>query len=78
MDLNINPNQLALATEEFNRLEPTLLKKYPGQFIVIDPISREYWIATSLANAFRQATTKYPSRLTYSFKLGAPSTMKMG
>jgi len=78
LDLIINPDQLAVATEEFKRLEPTLNKKYPGQFVVIDPISKEYWIAPFLANAFRQATTKYPTRLTYSFKLGAPTSLKMG
>jgi len=76
LDLNINPEQLALATEEFKRLEPTLIKTKPGQFVVIDPLSKEYWISPILASAFRLAKDKYSDRLFYSFKIGSPTTMR--
>ena len=76
MDLNISQKMVAEANEQYDRLKPTIEAKYPGQFIVIDPISKEYWIAPFLADAFRMAKIAYPERLFYSFKIGSESTMR--
>ena len=76
MDLNLSPKQIAAADEQYQRLKPTVEAKYPGQFIVIDPLSKEYWIAPFLAEAFRMAKNEYPERLFYSFKIGADTALK--
>jgi len=76
LDLDLSPKQIAEANEQYQRLKPTVEVKYPGQFIVIDPISKEYWIAPFLADAFRIAKNAYPERLFYSFKIGSESTMR--
>ena len=77
MDLTISPKQVAAAEEQYARLKPTIGAKYPGQFIVIDPVSKEYWIAPFLADAFRMAKLKYPDKLFYSFKIGEETTLRM-
>lgn len=76
MDLELSPKQIAAADEQYQRLKPTVEAKYPGQFIVIDPISKEYWVAPFLAEAFRTAKTVYPERLFYSFKVGAETALR--
>ena len=77
MDFNLSPKQIAAADEQYQRLKPTVEAKYPGQFIVIDPIGKEYWIAPFLAEAFRMAKIAYPERLFYSFKIGAETALRM-
>ena len=78
MDLNISPKQVAAAEEQYARLKPTIEAKYPGQFIVIDPVSKEYWVSPFLADAFRAGKNKLPDRLFYSFKIGSETTTRMG
>ena len=75
MDLTISPKQVAAATEQYARLKSTIEAKYPGQFIVIDPVSKRYWVAPFLADAFRMATLDFPGRLFQSFKIGEETTM---
>jgi len=76
LDFNLSPKQIAAADEQYQRLKPTVEAKYPGQFIVIDPISKEYWINPFLADAFRMAKNAYPERLFYSYKIGADTTLR--
>lgn len=78
MDLNISHKQVAAANEQYAILEPTLIVKYPGQYVVIDPISKEYFISPILADAFRQGKNSFPDRLFYSFKIGSETTTRMG
>jgi len=77
LDFNLSPKQIAAADEQYQRLKPTVETKYPGQFIVIDPISKEYWINPFLADAFRMAKNAYPERLFYSYKIGADTTLRI-
>lgn len=76
MDLNLSPQQIAAADEQYQRLKPTVETKYPGQYIVIDPLSKEYWVAPFLAEAFRMAKIAYPERLFYSYKIGSETALK--
>lgn len=76
MDLNISKKMVAAADAQYQQLKPTIEAKYPGQFIVIDPISKEYWIAPFLADAFRKGKNEFPDRLFYSYKIGSESTMR--
>lgn len=77
MDLTISPKQVAAAEEQYARLKPIIEAKYPGQFIVIDPVNKEYWVAPFLADAFRMGKNAYPDRLFYSFKIDEETTMRM-
>jgi hypothetical protein len=77
LDLSISPKQVAIAGEQYARLKPTIEVKYPGQFIVIDPVSKEYWVSPFLADAFRMAKLRFPDRLFQSFKIGEETTLRM-
>ena len=36
--IGMRPEQVVIAEEQFERLRPTLITKYPDQYIVIDPV----------------------------------------
>ena len=67
--------QLERARSVYATLKAQIEKQYPDQFIVIDPISSEYWINASLPVALRQAKTAYPDRLFYSARIGHTSAI---
>lgn len=75
MICNLSKTQVAEAVSVYERLKPSIEKKYIGQFIVIDPISKEYFIGPRLADAIRSAKTKYPDRCFYQIKIGSQSTL---
>ena len=54
----------------YKRLLPQLLPHYRGQYICIEPTSREYWIDKSLLSALKKAKAKYPKNIFYSVKIG--------
>jgi len=72
--IEMSPKQIAIAQEEYERLRFTLEKKYPNQYIAIDPISKEYFIDKISAVAFKKATQKYPGRDFYIIKIGTETT----
>jgi len=55
----------------YKRLLPQLLPHYHGQYICIEPTSREYWIDKSLLSALKKAKEKFPQNIFYSVKIGA-------
>lgn len=75
MTQTLSPRQIAEAKETYERIKFTVEKKYPGQFIVIDPISKEYFINVKLAGALRTAQDRYPGRAFYSGKIGSENVI---
>ena len=75
MICNLSKTQIVEAVSVYERLKPTIEKKFLGQFIVIDPISKEYFIAPRLADAIRNAKTKFPDRCFYQIKIGSQSAL---
>lgn len=68
---NMSPRQIALAKEEYERLRPTVEKKYPNQYIAIDPISKEYFMDPVSAVALKKAADRFPGRDFYITRIGA-------
>ena len=56
--------------EIYKTLEPRLVPFYKGQYCIIHVPSKEYFVNSSLSEALRQASTKYPDRQFYSIKIG--------
>lgn len=75
MICNLSKNQVTEAISVYERLKPTVEKKNLGQFIVIDPISKEYFIDPRLADAIRKAKNKFPDRCFYQIKIGSQSAL---
>lgn len=71
----LSPGLIRQAQDVYERLRPTIEKKFQGQFIAIDPISKEYFIAPGLAGALTQAMAKLPGREFYTTKIGAASAI---
>ena len=71
--IGMSPKQIVAAQEEYERLRPTIEKKYPNQFIAIDPISFEYFIDPISAGALKKAHDKYPGRNFYVIRIGEPT-----
>lgn len=66
----MRPEQIATAEHEYERLRPTLEPKYPGQYIAIDPISKEYFIDPISSVALKKASDKFPGRDFYTIRIG--------
>ena len=62
---------LGKGEEIYKRLLPQILPHYRGQYICIEPTSKEYWIDKSLLSALKEAKAKYPKIIFYSVKIGA-------
>jgi hypothetical protein len=58
-------------TEIYEKLAPTLIPHYPGQFIIINTDNAEYWIDTDMLKAIGVAKLKYPDQEFYIAKIGA-------
>lgn len=72
--VSMRPEQIAAAEDVYERLRPTLITKYPNQFIAIDPISKEYFISPVSSIALKKATDKYPGRDFFISKIGSDTT----
>ena len=55
----------------YEKLAPTLVPFYPGQFIVINTDNGEYWIDPDMLKAVGEAKKKYPSQKFYIAKIDA-------
>lgn len=67
----MRPEQIATAKDEYERLHPTLITKYPDQYVAIDPISKEYFIDPVSSVALKKATDKFPGRDFYIIRIGS-------
>lgn len=68
--IEMSPREIAIAKEEYERLRPTFEKKYPNQYVAIDPISKEYFIDPVSAVALKKAADRYPGRNFYVIRVG--------
>ena len=68
---------MAKGKEQYDQLKPVIEKKYYGQYIVIEPISHEYFINPRLADALREAKNRYPDREFYSSRIGCEIALSM-
>lgn len=71
----LSPGLISAAKDVYERLKPTIEKQHPGQYIVIEPISKEYFIAPRLPDALVAAKSKFPDRMFYSARIGSQSTV---
>jgi len=75
MICNLSQTQIAEAVSVYERLRFQIEKKNFGEFIVIEPTSKEYFIHKNLATAIRNAKTKYPDKCFYQIKIGFKSAL---
>jgi len=62
------------AKKEYERLK-SIERQYRGQYIAIDPISLDYFIGNSLAQAILKARVKHPDRLFWTTRIGYTSAV---
>ena len=55
----------------YEKLAPTLVPHYPGQFIIINTDNSEYWIDADMIKAVKEAKLKYPDQKFYIAKIDA-------
>ena len=61
--------EIQKAQEEYERLLPGLYR-YRGQYVAIEPISKEYFIAISVTEALLKGRARYPGREFFLLKIG--------
>ena len=57
-------------TKIYEKLLPTLLPHYPGQYVIINVDNGEYWIDSDMLKAIKEARIKYPDKEFYIAKIG--------
>lgn len=66
----LSEQSLNVAKQLYSELNQSLQTRFPNHYIVIDPISKQYWVNLKLAYALRDALNAYPDRVFYSDQLG--------
>jgi len=61
----------------YETIGPTLELRFPGQYVAIDPISKEYFIDPAIGTALAKAQARFPGRSFYTTKIGERTAMKM-
>ena len=56
----------------YSELESMLMATSPRQYVAIEPVSKEYFVAKSMGDAIAKAKAKYPSRTFYTTAIGKP------
>ncbi len=77
MPVGLSPGLMAKGKEQYDILKPVIERKYYGQYVVIEPISHEYFISPRLADALREARNKFPDREFYSVRIGFDIVLSM-
>ena len=55
----------------YDKLAPTLVPHYLGQYIIINTDNGEYWVDKDILKAVKEAKLKYPDKEFYIAKIGA-------
>ncbi len=61
-----------------DRLRGDLESQHMGRFVAIEPESGDYFLGDTFDEAVRSARTKYPSRLSYTLRIGQRAAFSMG
>ncbi len=75
MICNLSLSQITEAKAVYERLRFSIEKKNYGEFIVIEPSSKEYFINPNLAMAIRNAKNKFPDKCFYQIRIGFTSAL---
>lgn len=69
---DINQSVAASGKKIYSEMESMLLATSPGQYVTIEPVSGEHFIAKTMGDAITQAKAKYPHRTFYTTVIGKP------
>ncbi len=61
-----------------NQLRIELESKHIDRFVAIEPESGEYFLGDTFDEAVKSASTKYPSRLSHTIRVGHRAAFHMG
>ena len=60
------------------KLRNSLEQEHRDEFVAIEPVSGEYFLAKTLSEAIGAARLKYPDRLAHALRVGHKSTVHFG
>ena len=60
------------------KLRGELEPKHNDEFVAIEPISGEYFLAPTLSEAIGASRSKYPDRLAHALRVGHKATVHFG
>ncbi len=61
----------------YETIRPTLELRFPGQYVAIDPVSKEYFIDPAIGRALAKAQARFPDRQFYTTQIGERTAIKM-
>ncbi len=78
----LNPQTNAMATEAKRiyeaRFRSVLEASHRDEFVVIEPISGEHFLGSTLSAAIGASRSKYPDRLAHAFRVGHKAAIHFG
>jgi len=77
MPAGLSEGLVRKALDEYERLKPSIERQHFGEYIVVEPISKDYFIDSILGRALRAAKTRYPDRLFYTIRIGYESAIQV-
>jgi len=60
------------------RLKSELERSHFGEFVAIEPISGDHFLASSLSEAIQAARKSHPDRLGFAMRVGSQTTVQIG
>lgn len=77
---NTSPEEVTKRGEEiyFNELKSKLESTNKGDYVVIEVVSKKYFIDKDLLNALNKAKEKYPDKLFFIVQIGTLQNTSMG
>ena len=70
--LNVDLSVAENGKQVYKELEQMLMATAPGQYVAIEPTSKEYFIARSMGDAIMKGKLAYPHRQFYATAIGKP------
>lgn len=61
----------------YETIRPAIEVRFPGQYVSIDPISKEYFIDPAIGQSLAKAQARFPDRSFYTTQIGERTAMKM-
>lgn len=76
--IDVDKSVAASGKKIYSELEQTLKLTYPGQYVAIEPVSGEYYVAKTMGAALSQGKAIYPDRQFYTVGIERPVRVPVG
>ncbi len=80
MNLQLSDNEIEQQATDFyeQELRASLEVAHPNAFVAIEPVSRTFYLGTTLSEAGRKARKAFPDRMSFAVRVGHAAAIHIG